>query len=120
MRCIVRARELAAAGVFVCLLGSCKDQGPDQLACQQTYGFGNYGCSDVAGTVLDAQNHTVANASVTAGDSTDVYDHILTTTDSLGKFSVRLLRRWIRPGTGLDTVSTWFHAAMPGAPTISD
>jgi len=108
-----RRRGLAAAGAVLWIAGiGCKDQGPDPNACQQTYGFGNYGCADLTGTVLSSTEQPLANATVTAGASTDPYEHAELTTDVTGHFKVRLYRRWISPDPNMDTVSTWIHAAV--------
>jgi len=93
---------------------SCSEQVLDPLACDRGYGgFGYYGCADVSGTVLTMANQPVANAAITAGGSTDPYDHVSLSADSTGKFAVRLMRRWVQQHPDMDTVSTWFHVTAP-------
>ena len=116
----MHSRVFALAATLWIASAACKDQGPDPLACAQTYGFGNYGCADVTGVVLDALNKPVASATVTAGTITDPYEHVQLTADTSGKFAVRLLRRWIQLNPDMDTVSTWMHATTPGPAPVSD
>src|SRR5258708_601693 len=113
----IRRVSVFALGVSVLLASyACKDQGPDPNTCQQTFGFGNYGCADLTGTVLTTLEQPVANATVTAGASTDPYEHAQIVADATGHFKVRLLRRWISLEPNMDTVSTWIHASVT-APT---
>jgi hypothetical protein len=95
----------------------------DPNACQQTFGFGNYGCSDITGTVFSASFAPVAGVQINAGRSTDPYEPVETISNASGQFSVRLLRRWIPPTTEPDTAFTWFRTTVPasgGQPAIVD
>jgi hypothetical protein len=95
----------------------------DPNACKQTFGFGNYGCADVTGTVVSASVAPLANVEVSAGGSTDPFEHAEAISNATGQFSMRLLRRWVPTGNGPDTVTTWFHTTVPasgGAPAYVD
>lgn len=115
-----RTTRFLAMAVLACHAFACKDAGPDPLACAQTYGFGNYGCADVTGVVLDSLDNPVANAAVAAGGSNDPYEHINLTAGADGKFAGRFLRRWIQLHPEMDTISTWVHATTPGPSPVSD
>jgi hypothetical protein len=98
--------------ILVLALGTaCTEPHDDPLACQQTYGFGNYGCADIAGTVTDTNDVPLKNVSVNAGGMPSaVFDYVQTTTDSLGHFALRLARHAPAPTDKPDTTSTWIRA----------
>jgi hypothetical protein len=99
---------------------ACTAPEDDPLACQQSYGFGNYGCADVTGTVLDSQDKARPNATVSAGGAgSDVFDFTQVTSDASGAFRMRLGRRWIAQDKGNDTTSTWVRAAFTTAAPVT-
>ena len=110
-------RTAAAYSVLTLALAlGCTDVKDDPNACQLGYGFGSYGCAEVAGSVLNATNQAVASVNVSAGTATDPFDFAQTTTDAAGRFSLRLNRRWLAQNASSDTASAWVHAKVPAPP----
>lgn len=99
-------------GAFVILLcATIACAGPtaaDEAACPQTYEFGNYGCADLHGQVLDSLDQAVAGVVVGAGNGG--FNTMGTTTDLDGRFRLRLTLFF--PIVG-DTASVLVRAADP-------
>lgn len=116
-------RTLLSTTAIALGLLACNDPSQDPRVCQQSYAFGAYGCAEVAGSVLGSSNQTVANAYISAGANTDPFEFAHTTTDSTGKFRLRLSQRYVMQTGSSDTVSAWFHTVIPVPPqtaTASD
>jgi hypothetical protein len=108
----------------VCLLplvlfAACSDatRPDDSAACRQTREFGNTGCVEIAGTVVDSRGAPVAGASVSAGAVADRAIAFAggTRTDALGRYALRAVRmagQPLRP----DTVTVYVRATV--APTL--
>ena len=81
----------------------------DSAACQQTYEFGNSGCLEVTGEVVNAAGQPLRNVSVAAhAVSGDVgLTGTGQVTDSTGQFRFRLMRMFVlrSPSALPDTVS---------------
>ena len=90
---------------------------PDPSVCAQTYEFGNYGCADVRGVVLEFTWTPRASAAVRVRHAThpesEAYGATLDWTDSDGRFTTRITR-WDRPANTSepDSVSLWVVAAV--------
>lgn len=95
---------------------ACTEVKDDPNACQLGYGFGSYGCAEVAGSVLNAANQAVANVNISAGTATDPFDLAQTSTDATGQFRLRLNRRWLAQNASSDTAPAWVHAKVPAPP----
>ena len=108
--------RIAALAVLTVAALACTAPAPDPNACQIGYGFGSYGCAEVAGSVLNAANQAMANVNISSGISTDPFDLAQTTTGANGAFRLRLERRWPSRTASSDTASAWVHARVPAPP----
>ena len=89
---------------------------PDAQPCRQTYEFGNTGCAEIAGRVIDAQDQGRAGISVGPRYLTGAngFNTPYATTDTAGRFRLRITRfAGMAPAAGPDTVSLYVHAADP-------
>jgi hypothetical protein len=116
-------RGLIPVVVTVALV-ACDGTGPippesDATLCEQTYEFGNLGCADVTGTVLDANHQPQPAASVRVlrpaelGNSRDVASAMVTSAAD-GTFRLRI--RLIFAPSGIvepDTITVWVRASRP-------
>ena len=116
------ARALLASAIVAC--GSASPVQPDPARCQQTYEFGNFGCGELRGRVVNANGSPIIGAYVGAsvvdakfqGFSISAFSR----SDSTGRYAMRMI--WqslgfngVRPDTATVTVSAAVIA--PGAPT---
>jgi hypothetical protein len=88
----------------------------DSGACRQTYEFGNTGCADIQGTVVDGRG--VAQAGIVVGPrylpDRDGFNTVYATTNAEGRFRFRISRYWGNPpAVGPDTMSLFVYAADP-------
>ena len=108
-------RPLRVIGACVLALGACTSStrpDADPRVCEQTYEFGNYGCTDITGQVLDAASQPLTNISVGPRYLPDRHDFNspFARTDADGRFRLRLHRYGAPPPVGPDTVSFYVHA----------
>jgi hypothetical protein len=90
----------------------------DPAFCQQTYEFGNFGCGDVRGRILDAQGQPIlgAYATVTSTSKSPLGNPFAASarTDSLGRYYIRVTYFLENPqGT-----EAWMHFAVPYCPAL--
>jgi hypothetical protein len=87
--------------------------GGDSRACRQTYEFGNSGCFEVEGQVVNVAGQGLAGIYVGPRylSMRDYFNTSYATTDTGGRFRLRLMRFGARP-TGLqsDTLSVYITA----------
>lgn len=93
----------------------------DSRTCQQTYEFGNSGCVEVAGAVVNAEGRPLRNVAVGAhAVSGDVgMTGTGQITDSTGQFRFRLMRIFVlrQPSVLRDPVSIYVVASDIGSAT---
>jgi hypothetical protein len=116
----------AAVLLSLVLLAACSDStGEDGSRCEQTHGFGNSGCADLTGTVVDPAGAPVRGARVVAHAPETRLVALaggIAQTDAEGRFRLRVLRMAGTPTTP-DTVTAWVRAARPftgGEPSPRD
>ncbi len=89
----------------------------DNNACRQTYEFGNLGCADIEGRVVDAADRGVSGIIVGPRyePGNGGFDTSYSTTDADGNFRFRVTRYLPRrpSESGPDTLSLWVSAADP-------
>jgi hypothetical protein len=122
----MRFRCVAAACASAVLLGcgaDITDLG-DPSVCQQTYEFGNYGCADVEGRIVNQAGAPAQGVRVNVRGAVSADSQSLSaygTTDGAGQYKLRLTRYVLLPGTSRDsaTVSVWTGVgAMPNPALI--
>ncbi|MEO8620943.1 MAG: hypothetical protein ABI625_07750 [bacterium] len=121
----MRLRSAVAASASVFFLGCAASltEADDPSVCPQTYEFGNYGCGDVEGRIVNPGGLPVQGIRVNARGDSSANGQSLSAygmTDGNGRYSLRLTRYFLVSGTGRDsaTVSVWTGAGgMPAAAT---
>ena len=123
---MMRVQHVGLLVIGAALLAGCSDgSSPDPDICPQTYEFGNYGCANVRGVVLEFTGTPRASAMVRVRHSTyresEAYGATLDWTDSEGRFTTRITR-WERPAdtSEPDWVSLWVIAAVRRADASLD
>lgn len=82
--------------------------------CQQTYEFGNSGCFEVRGRVIDSTGRALAGVLMVTGPSADRagFNTPTATTDASGAFALRAARMFARvPAPVPDTITIVVYAA---------
>ena len=108
------------AGLMVLSACASSPARPDTDAqhCAQTYEFGNYGCTDIAGQVLGSAGQPLAGIYVGPRylADRDGFNAPYVTTDAEGLFRLRLTRFSAPPPAGEpDTVSLYVRASDPSS-----
>lgn len=88
----------------------------DPNVCQQTFEFGNSGCADIQGNVLNSRDEGLSGIVVTSHflPGSDAFNGAPSTTDGAGRFTLRITRFiGAVPSSGPDTVSVFIVAADP-------
>ena len=116
-------RPLHFALVMATLV-ACDGTGPvpplwDATRCEQTYEFGNLGCADITGTVLDAEHHPQPAAHIFVlgpaelNMNRDVASAMVeSAADGTFRLRVRLIEA-LGPTATLDTITVWIRAGRP-------
>jgi hypothetical protein len=83
-------------------------------ACVQSYEFGNYGCAEIVGTVVNEQQQPLPGISVGPVHLPDrgAFNTVYSDSDGNGRFKFRIMR-FTAPETSPDTVSLYVRAADP-------
>lgn len=90
----------------------------DDGTCQQTYEFGNTGCFEVTGRVIDSTGRALAGMYVGAGPvaTNSGFTSPYATTDATGAFAVRASRMFaLGPPATPDTITVVVRAADPSS-----
>jgi hypothetical protein len=102
------------AGTILLGCGAATTESLDPSICNQTYEFGNYGCTQVEGRVVNRTGAPIKGVQVNAkgvsllGQSLFGYS----ATDSAGHYSFRLTRYTFLPGEG-DSATVSVRAFIP-------
>ena len=93
----------------------------DRRLCEQTYEFGNYGCTDITGQVLGSAGQPLSGIGVSPRYFPGRYDFNSPAlkTDADGRFWLRLHRFATPPVEGPDTVSLYVRALDFRSPDAS-
>ncbi len=102
---------------------------PDPAVCAQTYEFGNFGCGDASGRIVNRSGAAVPGAYVSlkldASAAAGLPLGAQARSDTLGRYSMRAT--WMSPpstgGGRPDSATVWVYAALPtrgGQPRIAD
>jgi len=107
---------LVMLGIVVVGAAACADPTGANAACQQTGEFGNTGCAEIRGVVVNRSGSPepgiVVGPRFLSGQ--DVFNASYATTDSQGRFRFRITRFSGQPAAaGPDTMSLFVHAADP-------
>ena len=111
-------RVIAMYVAALAALAACGSSSPtraevDPRLCDQTYEFGNFGCTDIAGQVLGSAGQPLPGISVGPRYLPDRHDFNspFVDTDAEGRFHLRLHRFGAPPPAGQpDTVSLYIRA----------
>ncbi|MEP7002878.1 MAG: hypothetical protein ABI969_20465, partial [bacterium] len=123
---LMRFRFVVAACVSAFLLGCAASltEAEDSSICQQTYEFGNYGCGDVEGRIVNPAGAPVQGVRVNVSGDASANGQSLSAngvTGNDGRYALRLTRYVLLSGTSRDsaTVSVWTGVgARPALSTI--
>jgi hypothetical protein len=113
------SRPLQPVALLLALVGGAACSDASDSRCEQTYEFGNYGCADVVGRLVDRNDEPLGGVEygvvnrereLESRFNTNV---IPATPDSLGNFRLRITRYLlIGPPTTPDTGSVWLIGSM--------
>lgn len=98
----------------------------DPRLCEQTYEFGNTGCFEISGRVLDRNQRPIERAIISAGpvaDSTGEHRGFASAvgyTDHNGQFQVRAHRMFSMPGDTANTFRVKVLVARPDPVLVKD
>ena len=114
-----------AIAIFIPVLAACEPSPAkpivDRRLCEQTYEFGNYGCTDITGQVLGSAGQPLSGIGVAPRYFPGRYDFNSPAlkTDADGRFWLRLHRFGTPPAEGPDTVSLYIRALDFRSPDAS-
>ena len=119
------ARALLSSAIVAC--GGTSPVQPDPALCLQTYEFGNFGCGELRGRVVNANGSPIIGAYIGARVVDARFQGFsifaLSRSDSTGRYAMRMT--WqslgfngVRPDTA--TVTVVAAVLSPGAPTRAD
>jgi hypothetical protein len=119
-----RMTPVVSAATLVLLILGCGTSQPsdDQSRCGTTGEFGNTGCGEVAGLVIDARGGALSGAYMSVQAAVDpermislVYDPVQSS--AAGAYTLRAIRMGGQvPTSGPDTVTVWVRAVVPPPP----
>lgn len=126
------SRTLQPVTLLLSLVSGVTCSDASDLRCEQTYEFGNYGCADVVGRMVDRNEEPLGGMEYGVVNREREFDSRFNTNvmpatpDSLGNFRLRITRYLLSgPPTTPDTGSVWIigskRPAFPGpSPGIRD
>jgi hypothetical protein len=105
-------RVLASTILLGC--GGATTETIDASICRQTYEFGNYGCTQIEGRVVNRNGAAIPGVQVVARGGSALGQSLFgyTATDTAGHYSFRLTRYIVLPGDG-DSATVSVRAAIP-------
>ena len=106
--------------IVLCLAAACGSNEPseDTSRCLQTSEFGNTGCGELQGRVIDTEGAPLPSAHVDVRGSADPARPVVLIsgflpTDSTGHYKMRVTREiGEAPPQGPDTITVWVHASF--------
>ena len=116
----VRRRFLLSASVALLACSASVTDVGDPSICQQTYEFGNYGCGDVEGRVVNSAGVPAQGVRVNVRGDASAEGQSLSAngvTDSVGRYSLRLTRMFLVAGTNRDSASVSVWTGVGPMPT---
>jgi hypothetical protein len=105
-------RVLASTILLGC--GAATTESVDPSICRQTYEFGNYGCTQIEGRVVNRNGAPIPGVQVAAKGTSLTGQSLFgyTATDTVGHYSFRLTRYVVLPGDG-DSATVNVRALIP-------